>query len=129
MTNRNAFQGVGSQTGGPVAHTYSRLLVHVVFSTKERRPMLDAELKRRLLPYLGGIAQQLGSMLYAVNGPTDHLHLLAHVPRISHQERHSAADPGTSASLTTGLAALRLRRWTTLKLRPPPLPAPIWYST
>jgi REP element-mobilizing transposase RayT len=63
-----------------MAHTYSRLLVHVVFSTKDRQPMLDAELKARLLPYLGGIAKPLGAILLAVNGPTDHLHLLLQHP-------------------------------------------------
>ena len=43
-------------------HSYTSIVVHVVFSTKDRTPQLDAALEERLYPYLGGI---------------DHLHLLA----------------------------------------------------
>ena len=38
-----------------MAHTFTHLLTHIVFSTKDRTPSLDAELKSRLFPYLGGI--------------------------------------------------------------------------
>lgn len=44
-----------------MAHTFTRLLVHVIFSTKDRRPVIDAELKPRLLAYLGGIVSELGA--------------------------------------------------------------------
>ena len=57
-------------------HTYSSLLVHVVFSTKDRKPQLDATLEERLYPYLGGIVRQLEGTLITVNGVADHLHLL-----------------------------------------------------
>ena len=33
-----------------MAHTFSHLLTHIVFSTKNRLPMLDADLKARLFP-------------------------------------------------------------------------------
>ena len=59
-----------------MAHTYTHLLVHVVLCTKERRPLLDEELKERLVPYLAGIAERLGAQLLAANGPADHIHLL-----------------------------------------------------
>ena len=32
-----------------MAHTFTHLLTHTVFSTKDRAPLLDAELKPRLL--------------------------------------------------------------------------------
>jgi len=38
-----------------MAHTFTHLLTHIIFSTKDRRPLLDADLKARLFPYLGGI--------------------------------------------------------------------------
>ena len=43
-----------------MAHTFSHLLTHIIFSTKDRAPMLDGELKERLFPYLGGIIRALG---------------------------------------------------------------------
>jgi REP element-mobilizing transposase RayT len=53
---------------------------HIVFSTKGRRPFIDAALEARLFPYLGGIVRELGGELYVVNGVEDHVHLLAELP-------------------------------------------------
>ena len=58
-------------------HSYTSIIVHVVFSTKDRKPLLDTALEERLYPYLGGILRELGGKLIAVNGVEDHLHLLA----------------------------------------------------
>jgi putative transposase len=60
----------------PMPHSYASLLVHVVFSTKDRKPHLDATLEERLYPYLGGIIRELEGTLITVNGVEDHLHLL-----------------------------------------------------
>ena len=38
-------------------HTFASLLVHVVFSTKNRAPDLPPELTGRLFPYMGGIVK------------------------------------------------------------------------
>ncbi|MDR3460623.1 MAG: IS200/IS605 family transposase [Verrucomicrobiae bacterium] len=60
-----------------MAHTFTHLLTHIVFSTKDRRPLLDAELKARLFPYLGGIIRAHGGKSIIINGPADHVHILA----------------------------------------------------
>src|ERR1017187_7038365 len=60
-----------------MAHTFTHLLTHVGFSTKDRRPLLDAELKSRLFPYLGGIIRAHHGKTLIINGPTDYVHLLA----------------------------------------------------
>lgn len=39
-----------------MSHSYTTSLFHCVFSTKERRGIIDAELQVRLGPYIGGIA-------------------------------------------------------------------------
>ena len=59
-----------------MVHTYTDLLFHVNFSTKDRAPLLDAELKPRLFPYLGGIIRELGGSALLINGPSDHVHIL-----------------------------------------------------
>ena len=63
-----------------MAHTYSNLLVHAFFSTKDRRPGLGAELKPELFSYMGGITTQLRAKPILINGPKDHVHLLFVLP-------------------------------------------------
>jgi len=63
-----------------MAHTYTNLLIHGLFSTKERRPVLDAELRRELFAYMGGIIAHLKSRPLLINGPKDHVHLLFVLP-------------------------------------------------
>jgi REP element-mobilizing transposase RayT len=63
-----------------MAHTHTNLLFHIVFSTKERLPMLDTDLKPRLLAFIGGIVRELGGTPLLINGPRDHVHILALLP-------------------------------------------------
>lgn len=67
-----------------MAHTFTHLLTHIVFSTKDRAPLLDDDLKPRLFAYMGGIIRELGGQAILINGPTDHVHILTTIPaRIS----------------------------------------------
>ena len=59
-----------------MAHTYNRLLFHVVFSTKARAPCISGDVGAHLLPYVGGIVRQLGGSALAVGGTSDHVHIL-----------------------------------------------------
>jgi hypothetical protein len=52
----------------PMPHSYTSIMVHVVFSAKDRKPQLDTALEERLYPYLGGILRELGGKLFTVNG-------------------------------------------------------------
>jgi putative transposase len=56
--------------------TYLSLHYHVVFSTKERRPMIVPEWRNRLHDYLGGTANGLGGISQQVGGIADHVHML-----------------------------------------------------
>jgi hypothetical protein len=44
----------------PMPYSYTSIMVHVVFSTKERKPQLDVALEERLYPYLGRITSSHG---------------------------------------------------------------------
>ncbi len=61
-------------------HSYTHLLMHVVFSTKDRARLIDAELREKLYPYMGGIIRELGGSALAFNGTADHTHLLLLLP-------------------------------------------------
>ena len=56
--------------------TYSRVLLHVVFSTKRRAPLIASEVRERLYPFIGGVVRDEGGALYAIGGVADHIHLL-----------------------------------------------------
>ena len=63
-----------------MAHTLTNLLTHIIFSTKDRLPKLEPDLKQRLFPYMGGIFRELEATALLINGPTDHVHILAVLP-------------------------------------------------
>jgi REP element-mobilizing transposase RayT len=56
-------------------HSYGKLLYHVIFSTKMRRPVIAEPWRMRLYPYMHGIVENLGGRLHRANGPADHVHL------------------------------------------------------
>jgi REP element-mobilizing transposase RayT len=62
----------------------AKILVHVVFSTKDRRPLLrDQKLRDELHRYLGGILTNLDCQPIIVGGVEDHVHLLCLLSRTS----------------------------------------------
>ncbi len=63
-----------------MSHTYYSLLVHCVFSTKERQILIPADLKSRLWPYIAGIARENKFKALAVGGMQDHAHALLSLP-------------------------------------------------
>jgi REP element-mobilizing transposase RayT len=56
--------------------TFYSLHYHVVFSTKERRPLIRAEWRALLHEYLGGTVRGLGGLPETIGGVADHVHLL-----------------------------------------------------
>jgi REP element-mobilizing transposase RayT len=64
-----------------MAHTFTNLLYHLVFSTKGRRPQIDHELKEDLFAYLGGTVRGIGGVPLIVNGVADHVHMLVVLPQ------------------------------------------------
>ena len=61
-------------------HSLADLLVHVVFSTKGRAPLVGSEVKPKLYAYMVGIAKQHGCKVHIVNGTKDHVHMLLAAP-------------------------------------------------
>jgi REP element-mobilizing transposase RayT len=64
-----------------MAHTYTNLLIHSLFSTKDRQPLIRPEMKSDLYAYMGGIITHLRGKPVLINGPNDHVHLLFSFPR------------------------------------------------
>jgi len=60
-----------------MSDSYTNLLYHIVFSTKDRRPLITPEYEVRLYDYLGGTIRKVGGISLELNGTEDHVHLLA----------------------------------------------------
>jgi REP element-mobilizing transposase RayT len=59
-----------------MASTLTNLLYHIVFSTKDRRPLVIPDLRDDLYSYVGGIIRGEGGTLLEVGGMPDHIHLI-----------------------------------------------------
>src|SRR5438105_612878 len=63
-----------------MGHTFTSLLYHIIFSTKDREPFLTPDLRPHLFPYMGGILREVGGRAAVINGPSDHVHVLTYLP-------------------------------------------------
>ena len=58
------------------------LLIHIVFSTKNRAPVLDAAVRPALHAYLATVARNMDCECYRAGGVDDHVHLAIRLSRI-----------------------------------------------
>ena len=63
-----------------MAHTYTNLLVHCVFSTKHREKTITADFRNDLWAYMGGIARTNHMKALTIGGIDDHVHSLLSMP-------------------------------------------------
>ena len=59
----------------------SKVILHNVFSTKDREPWLDSGVRPRMYAYLATICHDLGGELVRVGGVADHVHIVTTLPR------------------------------------------------
>lgn len=59
-----------------MAQSLSHVYVHITFSTKDRLPLIDNEIKPRLIEYLGGVCKELDCTPLQVGGTNNHVHIL-----------------------------------------------------
>lgn len=59
-----------------------KILVHIVFSTKDRRAFLTPEIEPRLYAYIRGIIEKNGARMLIAGGMPDHSHILVSLGRI-----------------------------------------------
>jgi putative transposase len=54
----------------------AKVLLHVVFSTKNRQPLISQTFEQGLYAYISGIIDKQGCKLLLAGGTADHIHLL-----------------------------------------------------
>ena len=77
--------------------TFTQICYHVVFSTKDREPVLLAENREQLFRYTWGILKNKDCHLYRIGGVEDHVHILTGLhPMIALAELVKDIKTGTS---------------------------------
>ena len=95
-----------------MAQSLAKILIHVVFSTKERYPYLQSDLRPELHAYSATVLKGLESPAILVNSVDDHMHLLCHLSK-----NHAVCDliqkvkTSTSKWLKTKGGVLAKFRW------------------
>lgn len=64
-----------------MSQSLSKVLLHIVFSTKNRQKTIPKHLRAKLHAYLAGVCRSKGSEAYRVGGTDDHVHIACTLPR------------------------------------------------
>jgi len=59
----------------------SKIILHIIFSTKNRFPFLDSDIRRETHAYLAGICKNIGCYAHKINGTKDHVHIVCELSR------------------------------------------------
>ena len=59
----------------------SKVILQIVFSTKNREPWLEPDVRPRMNAYLATVCRDLGAELVRVGGVADHVHIVTTLPR------------------------------------------------
>jgi REP element-mobilizing transposase RayT len=59
-----------------MSQSLANIIIHAVFSTKERQPWIQNDVEDELFKYISGISRDLESPIIICNGTQDHIHLL-----------------------------------------------------
>jgi REP-associated tyrosine transposase len=64
-----------------MTQSLSKILLHVVFSTKNRKPWIPSAIRDDLHAYLAGTCRGIGGQAFRVGGTDDHVHIACSLPR------------------------------------------------
>ena len=64
-----------------MSQSLSCVLIHIVFSTKDRAPLLDSSVRPSLNGYLATVTRNSGCECFRVGGVADHVHLAVRIAR------------------------------------------------
>jgi len=95
-----------------MGHTFSNILLHVVFSTKDRRNFLSPRIRESLFRYICGIAENEGCHIREINGVDEHVHvLLALKPTMAVSELLRTIKANSSKWIKDEFAGLQGFQW------------------
>lgn len=83
----------------------SKVIIHIIFSTKNRNAWLDRAVRPRLHAYVATICRDLNADAFRVGGVADHLHIVTTLPRTLSQAEMVETVKKTSSKWIKGLDA------------------------
>ena len=81
----------------------SKVIIHITFSTKDREPWLDRDVRPRMHAYVATICRDLNAEALRVGGVADHLHIVTTLPRTLSQAAIVETVKKTSSKRIKGL--------------------------
>ena len=95
-----------------MANSYTSLLIHTIFSTHKRAPVLTSAVRDRLWAYMGGIARENKLKAISIGGTLDHAHMLISIrPIIPVAKVVQLVKGGSSKRLHENFSCLRKFAW------------------
>lgn len=95
-----------------MSNTFSNLLFHIIFSTKERIDSLTPAIRARLYPYICGIAKQNNFTIIIINGTDNHIHILLRLkPDLSAAKAVQLIKDGSSKWIHDNFPTLNTFSW------------------
>ena len=95
-----------------MANTFTQLLYHIVFSTKDRLPLILPARKDELCRYVWGINKKLDCHLYRINAVEDHAHIVTHIhPTVALADYIKKVKNAATAWIRRGSVFPRWRGW------------------
>ena len=76
MVAQLAISSVGAISRNSMPSSYTNLLYHIVFSTKNRKPLIRDDFQEELYRYIGGIIRAEGGIQLEIGGAANHIHIL-----------------------------------------------------
>jgi putative transposase len=64
-----------------MAQSLANVLVHIIFSTKNRIPFIKPDIENELFPYLASIFKACRSPVHQIGGTEDHVHIVCSLSR------------------------------------------------
>jgi putative transposase len=71
----------GARWGGFLPQSLANILLHVIFSTKNRAPFIPVEIEAELHPYLASICRAHRCPSHEIGGADDHVHIVCSLAR------------------------------------------------
>src|SRR5262245_35580863 len=66
---------------GVMPQSLSKVILHIIFSTKDREPWLGLDVRPRMHAYLATVCRDVGAEVVRVGGVADHVHIVTTLPR------------------------------------------------
>ncbi len=64
-----------------MSQSLAQIYIHIVFSTKYRKPLIHPDIEEELYAYIGGTIKSLKGNSIKINGVSNHIHILATLPK------------------------------------------------